>query len=313
MAELSKEKFQIIGTNDLDAERIVRPNITYWQDAWRRLKKNKVAMVSLIVLGLVAFMTIFGPMLSIHDFSTQDIKATNKPPYGNHWFGTDNLGRDIFVRLWKGGRVSLAIGLIGTLIEVFVGCLYGGISGYFGGLVDDIMMRIVEIIVSIPFMITVVLITVFFKSMNDGKGVGGIAPLLFALCIFGWTGIARMIRGQVMQLKESEYVLAAHALGASSGRIILKHLIPNTIGVIIVYISLDIPSFIFAEAFLSFVGLGVEAPNTSWGAMSALGQQQFTFYPHELLFPAAAISLTMLAFNLLGDGLRDALDPKLRQ
>lgn len=313
MAELSKEKFQIIGCNDLDAERIVRPNISYWQDAWRRLKKNKVAMVSLVVLGVIAIMTVFGPMMSQYGFADQDIKITNKPPFGNHWFGTDNLGRDIFVRLWKGGRISLAIGLLGTLIEVVVGCLWGGIAGYFGGLVDDIMMRIVEIIVSVPYMIVVVLITVFFKSMNDGKGIGGIAPLLIALCITGWTGISRMIRGQVMQLKESEYVLAAHALGASSGRIILKHLIPNTIGVIIVYISLDIPSFIFAEAFLSFVGLGVEPPNTSWGAMSALGQQQFTFYPHELLFPAVAISLTMLAFNLLGDGLRDALDPKLRQ
>jgi oligopeptide transport system permease protein len=167
------------------------------------------------------------------------------------------------------------------------------------------MMRIVEVLVGIPYLITVILFSILFGN--------GIFPMIIALCATGWTPLARLVRGQVIQLKEMEYVLAAQALGADSGRIITKHLIPNTIGVMIVYISLDIPAFIFGEAFLSFIGLGIQPPNTSWGAMCAFGQEQMHFHPHELLFPAVAISLTMLAFNLLGDGLRDALDPRLRQ
>lgn len=302
---IDKDKFEIIGCENADSDAISRPNVTYWQDAWRRLKQNKVAMGSLWLLGIIIFMCIFGPRFTQYHYTDQFMDIIDKPPFGDHWFGTDNLGRDIFARIWVGGRVSIAIGVIGTIIEIFIGCAYGGVSGYFGGLVDDIMMRIVEIIVSIPYMILVILF-----AIKLGKGI---VPLIIALCITGWTGIARIIRGQIMQLKESEYVLAAKALGASPRRIIFKHLIPNTIGIIIVYISFDIPSFIFAEAFLSFIGLGVQPPQTSWGAMAALGQQQFRFHPHELIVPSIAISLTMLSFNLLGDGLRDALDPKLRQ
>jgi oligopeptide transport system permease protein len=305
MLELDKKKFEIIGCENVDADVIVRPNITYWQDAWRRLKQNKIAMVSLFMLGLIALLCIFGPFLTKYGYKVQDIALADKGPMAGHWFGLDNLGRDMFARTWIGGRVSITIGIVGTLIEILVGCIYGGISGYFGGLADDIMMRVVEIIVSIPYMIVVILIAIVL-----GKGMGA---LIIALCITGWTGIARIIRGQVMQLKESEYVLAARALGASSTRVISKHLIPNTIGIIIVYISFDIPSFIFAEAFLSFIGLGIQPPQTSWGAMASLGQTSFQFHPHELLVPSVAISLTMLSFNLLGDGLRDALDPRLRQ
>ena len=174
-----------------------------------------------------------------------------------------------------------------------------------GGIVDDIMMRIVEVIVGIPYMIVVILVSIALEK--------GLASLIIALCITSWTGLARLVRGQILQLKESEYVLAAQAFGASSNRVILRHLLPNTMSVVIVNITFQIPGFIFAEAFLSFIGLGVQPPYTSWGAMAAVGQQQMSYYPHELLFPALAISLTMLAFNLLGDGLRDALDPKLRQ
>lgn len=310
MAELSKEKFQIIGCDSFNADAIVRPNMTYWQDAWRRLKKNKVAIFSLILLAVIAVMCVIGPwlgkMISGVDYSHQSIDITNQKPDGKYIFGTDNLGRDMFGRLWIGGRVSIAIGIFGTLIEVTVGALYGGISGYFGGLADDIMMRIVEILNSIPYMIIVILFAVVFDTQ-------GIISLLLALCVTGWTGMARLIRGQVMQLKESEYVLAAQALGSDSRRIIYKHLIPNTIGIIIIYMTFDIPGFIFAEAFLSFIGLGIQPPKTSWGAMCSFGQTVMDFYPHELFFPALAISLTMLSFNLLGDGLRDALDPKLRQ
>ena len=305
MAEISKEKFKIIGVDKNQREEIARPNLTYWQDVWRRLKRNKLALASLMVLGIMILMCIFEPLVFQDAYKVQDMTAMNEGPSLTHLFGTDNLGRDLFHRIWIGGRVSLTIAVVGTLIECLVGILYGGISGYFGGKVDSFMMRIVEILNSIPYLIVVILISVRLGN--------GIVPLLLALVITGWTGVARMVRGEVMKLKESEYVMASKTLGASPMRIILKHMIPNTLGIIIVYITFDIPSFIFAEAFLSFIGLGIQPPNTSWGAMASLGQQVMSFYPSQLIFPSLAIALTMLAFNLFGDGLRDALDPKLRQ
>ncbi|MBM7833094.1 ABC transporter permease [Clostridium sardiniense] len=305
MAEISRDKFKIVGIDKTRSESIVRPNLTYWQDAWRRLKRNKVALVSLIVLIVIVLMCVIQPLIAGENYAVQNMGEMNQGPSAKHFFGTDNLGRDLFDRLWIGGRVSLIIAFVGTLIECLVGIIYGGISGYFGGRVDNIMMRIVEILNSIPYLIIVILIAVRLGN--------GILPLLIALCITGWTGIARMVRGQVMQLKESEYVMAAKTLGASPLWIIFKHMIPNSLGIIIVYITFDIPSYIFAEAFLSFIGLGIQPPETSWGAMASAGQQVMLFYPSQLIFPSLAIAITMLAFNLLGDGLRDALDPKLRQ
>lgn len=298
-------KFQIIGCINESSEAIVRPNISYWQDAWRRLKKNKIAMIALGVLLLIIFMCIFGPLMTKYKDFEQNGAIPNKSPFGDHYFGTDNLGRDIFVRIWTGGRVSIEIGVLAAVIELVIGTVYGGISGYMGGLVDDIFMRIVEVINGIPYMIIVILVSLVLEK--------GVFSLIIALCITAWTGIARVVRGQVLQLKASEYILAAKALGADPKRIIFRHLIPNTLGVMIVYITFDIPSFMFSEAFLSFIGLGVQPPNTSWGAMCASGQIQMSFYPYQLFYPALFISLTMLSFNLLGDGLRDALDPKLRQ
>lgn len=305
MAELTKEKFRVVGIDRNKAEQIARPNLTYWQDAWRRLKRNKVAMASLCVLVIIVLFCIIQPIIGGDKYMIQNMSVANQGPSKEYLFGTDSLGRDLFSRLWIGGRVSLIIAFVGTLVECLVGIVYGGISGYFGGKVDNIMMRIVEILNSIPYLIVVILIAVRLGN--------GILPLLIALVITGWTGIARMVRGQVMQLKESEYVMAAKTLGASPLRIIFKHMLPNTLGVIIVYITFDIPSYIFAEAFLSFIGLGIQPPQTSWGAMASAGQQVMLFYPSQLIFPSIAIALTMLAFNLFGDGLRDALDPKLRQ
>lgn len=305
MAELSREKFQIIGCDNANAEEILRPNMTYWQDAWRRLKQNKVAITSLIVLTIIALMTIFGPFMVPYKHYQTNSKIINQLPSAAHWLGTDNLGRDIFARLWVGGRVSVLIAVLGAIIDTVVGVTYGGVSGYFGGLVDDIMMRIVEILVSIPYLIVVILL-----SLILGKGI---VSLIIAMTITGWVGMARMIRGQILQIKEQEYVLAAHALGANPSRIIIRHLLPNTIGIMIVNITLDVPSFIFGEAFLSYIGLGIQSPNTSLGALASAAQQNLLFYPYQLFFPAALISMIMLSFNLLGDGLRDALDPKLRQ
>lgn len=300
-----QDLFEVVGYDDNTSDALVRPSITYWQDAWRRLKKNKVAMFSMFLLIAISLSCVFIPMLSGIDYKAQSIELANTPPSAEHWFGLDELGRDIFVRIWVGGRVSILIGLVGTAISFVIGMLYGGVSGYLGGIVDDIMMRIVEVLVGIPYMIVVILV-----SIALGKGLNS---LIIALCITSWTGLARLVRGQILQLKESEYVLASQALGAKPRRVILKHLLPNTMSVVIVNITFQIPGFIFAEAFLSFIGLGVQPPYTSWGVMASAGQQNMSYYPHELLYPAIAISLTMLAFNLLGDGLRDALDPKLRQ
>ncbi|KEZ86132.1 diguanylate cyclase [Clostridium sulfidigenes] len=306
MSELSKEKFQIIGCDNLDSEGILRPSMTYWQDAWRRLKKNKVAMVSLVLLGLIVLMTIIGPLIGKFEYQATNNDMLNLKPNSTYWFGTDSLGRDLFSRVWIGGRISIAIGIIGAIVDTVVGTIYGGIAGYLGGIADDIMMRILEILVSIPYLVLVILIRVLMDQ-------GGMTPLIIAMTITGWCYMARLVRGQLLQIKEQEYVLAAKALGANASRVIAKHLVPNTLGVMIVAITFDIPGFIFAEAFLSFLGIGVQSPMTSWGALAAAGQQNLMFYAYQLIFPALAISLTMLSFNLLGDGLRDALDPKLRQ
>lgn len=302
---MTEEMFQRLGVDEQSFETLVRPSISYWQDAVRRLKKNKIAMLSLFFLIFMILMCIFAPYIYPHPYNEQNIAITNQGPTAEHIFGLDDLGRDIFARIWVGGRVSLTIGIVGALVSLVAGTLYGGISGFCGGIVDDVMMRILEIIVGIPYMVVVIIVSVFL-----GKGM---TSLMIALCMTSWTGLARLVRGEIIELKESEYVMAARVLGTPSFRIITKHLIPNTLSIIIINTTFSIPSFIFSEAFLSFLGMGIQPPLTSWGAMAALGQQQMTYYPHELIFPALAISVTMLAFNLLGDGLRDAFDPKLRQ
>lgn len=304
--DIPAEKFQIIGTDDFSADVIARPKIGYWADAWRRLKENKIALIALIVLLILVFMVTFGPMISGYSFEQIDTEAINQRPSAEHWFGTDSLGRDLFARVWQGGRVSIIIGIVGAVIASVLGCIYGGIASYFGGIVDDIMMRIVEVLLSIPYLIIVILISV----VTDSKSMG---TMMLALTLTGWCGIARLVRGQMLQIKTQEYVLAANALGVSPLKTIMRHMIPNTIGIIIVAITFDIPGYIFSEAFLSYIGLGIQPPDTSWGALASAAQQNFMFYPYQLFFPSIMIALTMLSFTLLGDGLRDALDPKLRK
>ena len=304
--DIPAEKFQIIGTDDFSADVIARPKIGYWADAWRRLKENKIALIALIVLLILVFMVTFGPMISGYSFEQIDTEAINQRPSAEHWFGTDSLGRDLFARVWQGGRVSIIIGIVGAVIASVLGCIYGGIASYFGGIVDDIMMRIVEVLLSIPYLIIVILISV----VTDSKSMG---TMMLALVLTGWCGIARLVRGQMLQLKSQEYILAANALGVSPIKTIMRHMIPNPLGMIIVAITFDIPGYIFSEAFLSYIGLGIQPPNTSWGALASAAQQNFMFYPYQLFFPSIMIALTMLSFTLLGDGLRDALDPKLRK
>ena len=303
--DIPAEKFEIIGTDDFSGDIIARPKIGYWADAWRRLKENKIALVALIVLLLLIVMVCIGPAISGYNFEQMDTSAINQKPSAEHWFGTDSLGRDLFARVWQGGRVSIMIGVVGAVVASVIGCIYGGIASYFGGIVDDIMMRIVEVLLSIPYLIIVILISV----VTDSKSIG---TMMLALTLTGWCGIARLVRGQMLQLKSQEYVLAANALGVSPFKIIMRHMIPNTIGIIIVAITFDIPGYIFSEAFLSYIGLGIQPPDTSWGALASAAQQNFMFYPYQLFFPSLMIALTMLSFTLLGDGLRDALDPKLQ-
>lgn len=265
-----------------------------------------MALAAFVILLLLIFFIIFGPSISGYKFEEIDTAALNQGPSMKHWFGTDSLGRDLFARVWQAGRVSIIIGIIGALVASIVGCIYGGIAAYFGGVADDVMMRIVEILMSIPYLLIVILVSV----VTDSKSLG---TMLVALTLTGWCGIARLVRGQMLQLKQQDFVLAADALGVTPLKTIMRHMIPNTLGLIIVAITFDIPGYIFSEAFLSYVGLGIQAPQTSWGALAASAQQNFMFYPYQMFFPALMIALTMLSFTLMGDGLRDALDPKLRK
>ena len=303
--QLNKEMFEIIGKDKASYDKIVRPSLTYWSDAWRRLKENKLAIISLIILIAVVAMAFIGPKLKPYEYDYQDYAVINKEPDAEHWFGTDELGRDIFVRCWEGAKVSLFVALVSTIINVTIGILYGGIAGYLGGRTDLIMMRFIEIIYSIPELLWVILLMVVLGQ--------GLDTIIIAISITGWGGMARLVRGQVLQLKQMEFVLAAKTLGADTSRIITKHLIPNTMGPILINLNFQVPGAIFTEAMLSYIGLGIPEPLASWGTLAQRGTRMLLIHPYQLFFPALLISITMLAFNILGDGLRDSLDPKLRK
>lgn len=286
------------------ADVIVRPSLTYWQDAWLRLKKNKIAVFALCLITFYAFMALAGPMMGSHDFKSIDHESIDAPPSATHYFGTDTLGRDLWARVWVGARVSLSIGILAAALNAFIGVLIGGTAGYLGGRADMFTMRFIDVISGIPNLIVAILVMVVLGE--------GITPLVIALIVTGWVGSARLVRGQVLQLKNQEYVMAARKLGASSARIIVRHLIPNTSGLILTNVTMAVPYAIFQEAFLSFIGLGVQPPNASWGLLAKYGSQTFRYAPWQLFIPSFFICTTMLSLYVLGDGLRDALDPKLR-
>ena len=281
------------------------PSLSYWQDAWLRLKKDKAAMLGLIFILALLLFAIIGPAFSSYSYEDQNFMQANLSPSAEHWFGTDSQGRDLFVRVLYGARISLSIGIVASLINLVIGVIYGGISGYAGGRTDRIMMNIVDILYSVPTLLYVILLMVVFKP--------GLMNIFVALGISYWLQMARIVRCEVLKLKEQEFVLAAKSVVAGSSRILVKHLIPNAVGAIIVSLSMSIPDAIFTEAFLSFIGLGVSAPMASWGVLASDGVNSIRVFPFQLFFPALAISLTMLAFNFLSDGLRDALDPKMRR
>lgn len=284
---------------------ISRDSTSYWQDVWLRLKKNKLALLGLIIIIVVALTAILGPSFTTYSYSDQNLKIANQSPSLAHWFGTDNLGRDLLTRVLYGARISLSIGIVASISTMVIGVLYGGIAGLLGGRVDDYMMRLIDIMWSIPWLLYVILLMVVMQP--------GLINIFIALTLVYWMPMARTVRGQILALRELEYVMAAKLTGASSWRIIIKHLIPNSLGPILITATLTIPDAIFSEAFLSYIGLGVSAPMASWGVLASEGATSLRSYPFQLFFPAIAICVTMLSFNFLGDGLRDALDPKMRK
>ena len=296
------ELVEKLDDSEKDTGFIAIESTTFLQDAWRKFKKNKLALVGAGFLILLILVCAFGPMLSPYTYDQIDLFNSNQAPTAEHWFGTDSLGRDLFVRVLIGGRISLTVGVVSALINLVIGTIYGGISGYFGGRIDQIMMRIVDIIYSIPTMLYVLLITMVFGS--------SIGTVIAAIAISSWAGMARIVRGQVLTLKEQEYALAAKALGANTWRILIKHLLLNSIGPIIVTVTLNIPAAIFSEAFLSFVGCGIAIPMASWGTLSSESLRTVMAYPYQMFFPVAAICLTMFSLNFIGDGFNDAFDPR---
>ncbi|MBQ6448604.1 ABC transporter permease [Cytobacillus oceanisediminis] len=305
MQEISKDKFEIVGNSSIESEKISKASLSFWKDVFTRFKKNKLAVFGLVLLILLIAMAFVGPLLTPYNYYENDLTKTNQPPSAEHYFGTDELGRDMFERIWYGAKISLFIGIAAAFIDLVIGVIWGGIAGYKGGKTDEVMMRIADVLYGIPYLLLVILLMVVLGQ--------GIWTMILAMSITGWINMARMVRGQVLSLKSQEYILASRTLGASVSRIMGKHLIPNAMGPILVTLTLTVPNAIFTEAFLSYLGLGLTPPLASWGTMANDGIGAMQYYPWRLFFPAIFICLTIFAFNVIGDGIRDALDPRLRK
>jgi oligopeptide transport system permease protein len=277
-----------------------------WTDAILRLRRNRAAVTATVILTVMTVLVIAGPWLSSYDYDYTDWDMILIPPdlASGHFFGTDGIGRDIYVRTLYGGRISLLVGVVATMVSLLIGIAYGATAGYFGGRVDHLMMRIVDILYAMPFMFFVILLMVMFGR--------NILLIFVAIGAINWLDMARIVRGQTLSLKRKEFVEAAEALGVPPFRIIRRHIVPNLLGVVAVYVTLTIPQVILVESFLSFLGLGVQEPMTSWGALVNEGAQEMENAPWTLVFPAVFLALTLFCFNFIGDGLRDALDPKDR-
>ncbi|KAB2481115.1 oligopeptide ABC transporter permease [Staphylococcus arlettae] len=321
--------------NDIAKEpEMQRESKNFWQDAWSQLKRNKLAVVGMIGLIIILILALVGPLMSSHDYAEQDVDRRNLPakipvldqlsflPFDgegaqgvdaykeagvkeNFWFGTDQLGRDLWSRTWQGAQVSLFIGVVAALLDIFIGVVYGAISGFFGGRVDNVMQRIIEIVASIPTLIVVILFVLIFEP--------SIWTIILAMAITGWIGMSRVVRGEFLKLRTQEFVMASRTLGSSKLKLIFKHILPNTLGAIVVTSMFTVPNAIFFEAFLSFIGIGVPAPRTSLGSLVNDGRAMLLIHPHELFIPALVLSLLILFFYLFSDGLRDAFDPKMRK
>lgn len=306
-----------------EASEFVR-GTSLWRDAWRRLLKNKLAVFGLVVVIIVSIASLIGPTLIKQtfgftpDYIPSHVKlARSYPPFTGpdgefswlHPMGTDNAGRDQFARVLQGGQISLFVGIISTLVSLLIGVTYGAIAGYIGGRVDNLMMRFVDVLYSLPYVILVIVLLSMFRSQTPR---GQLTLLFVAIGSVSWLTMARIVRGQVLSLKNQEFVMAARATGVTGTRIVFRHLIPNTLGPVIVYATLTIPQIMLTEAFLSFLGFGVQAPLSSWGSLAAEGVQNIGIFPWQLIFPGVTMALTLFSLNFLGDGLRDALDPQMR-
>jgi len=299
------EEFEPLAAVLEEGEVRASDTISYWRDSWLRLKQSKTAIFGFWVLMFLVVMAICGPWFSRYSYFENHLGEANLSPSFRYWFGTDELGRDMFCRIWWGARVSLFIGIVAALVDLAVGVIFGSLAGWIGGKGDEVMMRVADVIFSIPHLLIVILLMVVMGP--------GLSTIIVALTFTGWVPMARIVRGQILLLKQLDYTQAALALGASQERVLLRHLLPNAMGPIITTMTFTIPGAIFAEAFLSFLGLGIQAPVASWGTMASDGLSALRFFPWRLFFPAAFISLTMFCCNLVGDGLRDAFDPRLRR
>jgi oligopeptide transport system permease protein len=323
--KIAPDDFTPLGENFFKEENLETEEIGYWKASWQRLKANRIAMTAMVIIIFLMIFAFIGPLISPYTYDQQVRGDEALWPCLRHPFGTDRLGRDILVRCMIGSRISLIVGLVSAVIVMIVGSIYGAVSGLLGGKVDIVMMRIVDIVYSVPEILLIVVIKMVISDPLDTLianvplfhglqkiGSGLIAIFIVYGCLY-WVGMARIVRGQILQLKNLEYVTAAEALGCSRGRMIREHLLPNCIGQLIATVMLQIPSAIFTEAFLSYLGIGVSAPMASLGSLTSEALNGITSYPYRVVFPAALISLIILSFNLFGDGLRDALDPKMKK
>lgn len=318
------------------AEEKVVKGTSLWKDAWKRLLKNKLAVFGLIVLGIMVVAVVIGPpIIRLTTGFTADYIPSNIdngarvgsfPPSAQHPMGTDDKGRDLLARVLQGGRISLMVGIISTLVSLIVGVSFGAIAGYLGGRIDNLMMRFVDILYSIPYILVVIVLLSVFGGPNTpgwinslaglfggGQGLSQIFLLFFALGLVSWLTMARVVRGQILSLKNQEFVMAARATGVSTPAIIFRHLVPNALGPVIVYATLTVPSVMLTEAFLSFLGIGVQAPYASWGSLASEGIRNISIFPWQLIFPGVTMALTLFSLNFVGDGIRDALDPQTRK
>lgn len=306
-----------------------------WRDAWKRLLKNKLAVFGMIVMAIIAIAVIIGPAIikattgyTFDSIPTDSNLVNSFPPSLQHPMGTDDAGRDILARVLQGGRISLMVGVISTIVSLVIGVSYGATAGYLGGRIDNLMMRFVDILYSIPYILIVIVLLSVFGGPNTpdwiqwlsqklggagNQGLNQIFLLFFALGLVSWLTMARVVRGQILSLKNQEFVLAARATGVSTPAIIFRHLVPNALGPVIVYATLTIPSVMLSEAFLSFLGIGVQAPYASWGSLASDGIKNIAIFPWQMIFPGVTMALTLFSLNFLGDGLRDALDPQTRK
>ncbi|MBQ8094682.1 MAG: ABC transporter permease [Clostridia bacterium] len=304
VTEIPDEWFERLSDDEKDSEFVAMQSKTYFEDTWAQFKKNRLALVSLVFLFILILAAVFVPMFSPYTYDGQNLMQRNAASSWQHPFGTDKFGRDIFVRVMYGARISLSVGFAAALLNLIIGVVYGGICGYIGGRFDLILMRVVDILYSVPTLLYVILIMLIFGS--------NIFSVLLAICVSSWVGMARQVRAQVLSLKEQEFAQAAFVLGASRPRILFKHLIINCMGPIIVNTTLMVPDAIFTEAFLAFVGIGISIPMASWGTMANDARAIIMLYPMQMVWPVLAISLTMLSLHFIGDGLSDALDPRKR-